>query len=93
MNVSGVNVAPVAPPQPAVTRALGMAEANADPQKDAREAAARRAGEQRKEIEKLPPLKPLTTTEMRVMLGALPPSHALGRDAINGQGRQFDAYL
>jgi hypothetical protein len=45
---------------------------------------------------KLPPLKPISTTEMRVMLGQLPPGvagRAETRQLLAGQdGGSFDAY-
>ena len=44
---------------------------------------------------KLPPLKPLSTTEIRVMLGALP-AKAAGQAAVGqqlgGDGARFDSY-
>jgi hypothetical protein len=43
---------------------------------------------------RLPPLKPLSTTEMRVMLGALPPAAAAKAAAQKAatEGAVFDAY-
>lgn len=100
MNVTGVSSAPVPAPVPPVTPPARSSETSADADRasrtEAAKAAERAAAEQRKaEAVKLPPLKPLSTTEIRVILGALPPNHAavLRTNGDAGvKGGSFDAY-
>jgi nucleotide-binding universal stress UspA family protein len=96
MNVSGVTAPPVVPPVPAVTKPPASSGTSGTPLKRSPEevaAAAAKAAAAERAAEKLPPLKPLSTTEMRVILGAIPPSQAIER-ARNGsaKGGSFDAY-
>src|SRR3954470_5810780 len=82
MNVTGVGATP--PPQPVPPIAPATAAASTAPEPGPREGEpgtgrGRRPGERHAEVAvpEAPPLRMLTITEMRVMLGQLPASAAL----------------
>ena len=95
MNVTGVGVTP--PPQPVLPIAPATAAAPTAPDPGSREGEpgngrGRRPGERRAEVthSEAPPLRMLTVTEMRVMLGQLPASAALR--SPHGQVEVRDTY-
>ncbi len=82
MNVTGVGATPPPPPVPPIAPATAVASTAPDP--GSREGQpgtgrGRRPGERPAEVSlpEAPPLRMLTITEMRVMLGQLPASAAL----------------
>jgi len=91
MNVTGIS-APTAPPvAPAITRVQAGEHAQAHPEQHptekqtARHQAAPRVPEP-------PPMKPLSTTEVQVMLGMAPPEVLLERSRTAPRKNAFDAY-
>lgn len=94
MNVTGVTSAPLPAPVPAVIPPQRTTRSSTDADPTSREAAALRAAQEKKpEPVKVPPLKPLSTTEIRVILGAIPPGHAAQQDPAGLKGGSFDAYV
>lgn len=94
MNVTGVTAAPLPAPVPAVIPPQRTTQTSTESNPNSREAAAVRAAQEKKpEPVKLPPLKPLSTTEIRVILGAIPPGHAAQQDQAGLKGGSFDAYV
>jgi hypothetical protein len=105
MNLTGVGgtavTSAVPAPVPAPVRPVGEPDplprhARDDTAAAAQQAAAAAAEQQRQAQQKLPPLKPLSTTEMRVMLGAIPPGQVAKRSDGTApglpQGSTFDLY-
>ena len=84
MNVSGVGATPPQPPLPpvapvatATSPAPSDARSSGDPQPGRRRADTRAHDAEPKQRAEAPPLRMLTVTEMRIMLGQLPVSAGL----------------
>jgi len=98
MNVTGVSGAASTPPVPAPVRPVTEPDPAHRHTKDDGAAAAAaaqqaaQAAQERRAAEKLPPLKPLSTTEMRVILGAIPPSQLNRKGNTPPPGTTFDTY-
>jgi len=98
MNVTGVGGAASTPPVPAPVRPVTEPDPAHRHTKDDGAAAAAaaqqaaQAAQERRAAEKLPPLKPLSTTEMRVILGAIPPNQLNRKVDPTQPGSTFDTY-
>ena len=95
MNVTGVGATPPPQPVPPVPPAAAVGSTAPDPGSREGEPGSgrgRRPGERRAEVTlpDAPPLRMLTITEMRVMLGQLPASAALR--SAHGQVEVRDTY-
>jgi hypothetical protein len=82
MNVTGVGATPPPQPVPPIAPATAAASTEAEPgprEGEPGSGRGRRPGDRRSEVAlpEAPPLRMLTITEMRVMLGQLPASAAL----------------
>jgi hypothetical protein len=94
MNVSGVGATPPQPPLPPVaptatvtspTASDGRPSGEPRPGSSAKAEAARDAAQQKTERVEAPPLRMLTVTEMRIMLGQLPVSAGLKPEDRGGE--------
>jgi hypothetical protein len=101
MNVTGIS-APTAPPvAPAVTRVQAGEQTQAHPQHHPTENQSGKTGHQpgqqtggahTRSVPEPPPMKPLSTSEVAVMLGMAPPEVLLERSATSRAKNAFDAY-
>lgn len=90
MNVTSVGTTPTPLPAPLpVSKPVATGKAPDARQEAAHQQAAQQAKKPEPEQVKLPPLKPVSTQEFRVMLGALPISVLTGSRAKTGS---FDVY-
>lgn len=92
MNVAGIS-APTAPPLvPAVGRVQATGRAETHPQKQHEAENHTGLGTARRHVPEPPKIKPLSTAEVQVMLGAVPPEVLLERGSAGGRPGGFDAY-
>lgn len=97
MNVTGIS-APTAPPvAPAITRVQAGDTTAAHPQHHPTESHSGQTGQQTggthaPRVPEPPPMKPLSTTEVQVMLGMAPPEVLLERSRTATRKNAFDAY-
>ena len=89
MNVTSVGTTPTPLPVPLPVSKPVAADRAPDARQEAQQQAAQQAKKPAPEKVELPPLKPVSTQEFRVMLGALPVSVLSGSRAKTGS---FDVY-
>ncbi len=91
MNVAGIPATPPQVPVPAVAPVTSATPASADPKEHERHTEDQHREHQRRAVMDVPKMKPLSTTEVQVMLG-MAPVEAL-RAELNTQRRPgFDEY-
>jgi hypothetical protein len=98
MNVTGIS-APTAPPvAPAITRVQAGEHTQAHPQhhptenQTGQQPGQQAAGAHARRAPEPPPMTPLSTSEVAVMLGMAPPEVLLERAATSRANNAFDAY-
>ncbi|MBK6870194.1 MAG: hypothetical protein IPJ14_05860 [Kineosporiaceae bacterium] len=93
MNVSGISSVPPVPTPTAIPRVEQTSHTEAHPQNQAETDAKAKGKQQAPKAPAIeaPPIKPLSTTEMRVMLGGLPPAAMLEAVKQPTKGH-FDGY-
>jgi hypothetical protein len=92
MNVAGISTTPAAAPVPVVTPVTPATPGSTNPREHERHSEERHRAQQRRAAVEAPKLKPLSTTEVRVMLGMAPPE-ALHDEAEKSLRRGgFDSY-
>lgn len=93
MNVVGINAPPTVVPPPAVPKVAPSSSTETHPQQhpepDANQA---RQGSHRATAPEQPRLKPLSTIEMRVFLGGLPPDALIEAEQRTRVTGRFDRY-
>lgn len=93
MNVTGISTVPPVPTPAAIPRVDHASHTEANPQNQAETDAKAKGKQQAPKAPAIeaPPLKPLSTTEMRVMLGGLPPAAMIEAVKQPTKGH-FDGY-
>lgn len=91
MNVAGIPTTPPQVPVPAVAPVASATPASADPKEHERHTEEQHREQQRRAVVEAPKVKPLSTTEVRVMLG-MAPVEALRAELDLERRPGFDGY-
>ncbi len=92
MNVAGISSAPTPPPVPVVTPITPTTPSSANPKEHERHSEEQNRAQLRRVAAEAPKMKPLSTTEVAVMLGMAPPEVLRNETEKSVHKGGFDSY-